>query len=132
MACYLINRSPRASLDEKGAEEENEKWMATVVEEIESLNHNRTWELVCLPESKNPIGCKWVYKKKPIVTEIEKEKFKARLHMRGNHKDTIATAEVEDVVNVEADVHYSRLLLLLFVSVGFHIGLDHSRAYKTK
>lgn len=29
-------------------------------------------------------------------------------HMRANHKDTISIAEVEDVVNGGADVHYSR------------------------
>ncbi|KAE8686874.1 cytochrome P450 71A9-like [Hibiscus syriacus] len=58
--------------------QENNKWMAAMVEEMESLNHNRTWKLVPLPEGKNPIGCKWVYKKKPAVTEKEGEKFKAR------------------------------------------------------
>ncbi|KAE8688676.1 DNA replication licensing factor MCM3 [Hibiscus syriacus] len=38
------------------------------------------------------------------------EAFKAIFgqHMRGNHKDTIIIAEVEDVVNVGADVRYSR------------------------
>ncbi|KAE8691239.1 hypothetical protein F3Y22_tig00110890pilonHSYRG00161 [Hibiscus syriacus] len=54
--------------------QENDKWMAAMVEEMESLNHNRTWELVPLPEGKKPIGCKWVYKKKPAVTEKEGEK----------------------------------------------------------
>ncbi|KAE8726093.1 hypothetical protein F3Y22_tig00007792pilonHSYRG00021 [Hibiscus syriacus] len=84
MVCYLINRLPRASLAGKVAEEsENDKWMASMVEEIESLNHNRTWELVPLPEGKKPIGCKWVYKKKPAVTEKEGEKFKARLIAKG-------------------------------------------------
>ncbi|KAE8658140.1 Retrovirus-related Pol polyprotein from transposon TNT 1-94 [Hibiscus syriacus] len=131
MACYLINRSPRASLAGKVAEEvwtghdqkqdttvvdfeqfpvekpetsqltsggstrddlqdyslardrENDKWMSAMVEEMESLNHNRTWELVTLPEGKKPIGCKWVYKKKPAVTEKEGEKFKARFVAKG-------------------------------------------------
>ncbi|KAE8711146.1 putative ribonuclease H protein [Hibiscus syriacus] len=32
--------------------QENDKWMASMVEEMESLNHNRTWELVRLPEAK--------------------------------------------------------------------------------
>ncbi|KAE8655249.1 hypothetical protein F3Y22_tig00117034pilonHSYRG01568 [Hibiscus syriacus] len=63
--------------------QENDKWMAAMVEEMESLNHNRTWELVRLPEGKKPIGCKWVYKKKPAVTEKEGEKFKARLVAKG-------------------------------------------------
>ncbi|KAE8732872.1 Cinnamyl alcohol dehydrogenase 6 [Hibiscus syriacus] len=38
--------------------QENDKWMAAMVEEMESLNYNRTWELVRLPEGKNPIGYK--------------------------------------------------------------------------
>ncbi|KAE8684070.1 hypothetical protein F3Y22_tig00111154pilonHSYRG00007 [Hibiscus syriacus] len=63
--------------------QENDKWMAAMVEEMESLNHNRTWELVPLPEGKKPIGCKWVYKKKPAATEKEGEKFKARLVAKG-------------------------------------------------
>ncbi|KAE8661582.1 putative ribonuclease H protein [Hibiscus syriacus] len=63
--------------------EENNKWMATMVEEMESLNHNRTWELVHLTEGKKPISCKWVYKKKPAVTEKEREKFKACLVVKG-------------------------------------------------
>ncbi|KAE8699066.1 hypothetical protein F3Y22_tig00110597pilonHSYRG01396 [Hibiscus syriacus] len=54
-------------------------WMAAMVEEMESLNHNRTWELVRLPEGKKPFGCKWVYKKKPTVTEKDEEKFKSLL-----------------------------------------------------
>ncbi|KAE8680841.1 pentatricopeptide repeat-containing protein [Hibiscus syriacus] len=49
--------------------QENDKWMAAMIEEMESLNHNRTWELVPLPEGKKQIGCKWVYKKKPAVIE---------------------------------------------------------------
>ncbi|KAE8731263.1 hypothetical protein F3Y22_tig00002840pilonHSYRG00865 [Hibiscus syriacus] len=63
--------------------QENDKWMVAMVEEMESLNHNRTWELVPLPEGKKSIGCKWVYKKKPAVTEKEGEKFKARLVAKG-------------------------------------------------
>ncbi|KAE8735061.1 hypothetical protein F3Y22_tig00000477pilonHSYRG00233 [Hibiscus syriacus] len=63
----------------------NDKWMATMVEEMKSLNHNCTWELVRLPEGKKSIGCKWVYKKKPAVTEKEGEKFKARLIAKGFH-----------------------------------------------
>ncbi|KAE8708629.1 Cyclic nucleotide-gated ion channel 1 [Hibiscus syriacus] len=58
--------------------QENDKWMAVMVEEMESLNYNRTWELVPLPEGKKPIGCKWVYKKKPAVTEKEGEKIYMR------------------------------------------------------
>ncbi|KAE8721388.1 hypothetical protein F3Y22_tig00016106pilonHSYRG00031 [Hibiscus syriacus] len=63
--------------------QENDKWMVTMVEEMESLNHNRIWELVRLPEGKKPIGCKWVYKKKPTVTGKKGEKFKACFVAKG-------------------------------------------------
>ncbi|KAL0444105.1 UNVERIFIED_CONTAM: Retrovirus-related Pol polyprotein from transposon TNT 1-94 [Sesamum latifolium] len=43
--------------------------MGAMIEEMESLQKNHTWELVQLPEEKKAIRCKWVYKKKPAVSE---------------------------------------------------------------
>ncbi|KAL0440958.1 UNVERIFIED_CONTAM: Retrovirus-related Pol polyprotein from transposon TNT 1-94 [Sesamum radiatum] len=59
--------------------QEKKEWMGAMVEEMESLQKNHTWELVQLFEGKKAIGCKWVYRKKPAVSENEGEKFKARL-----------------------------------------------------
>ena len=50
-----------------------------MVEKMESLHKNLTWELAQLLEGKKAIGCKWVYKKNPAVSEKEREKLKARL-----------------------------------------------------
>ena len=33
-------------------------------EEMESLQKNKTWDLVKLPEGRRTVGCKWIYKKK--------------------------------------------------------------------
>ncbi|KAK4411938.1 Retrovirus-related Pol polyprotein from transposon TNT 1-94 [Sesamum angolense] len=57
--------------------------MGAMVEEMESLQKNHTWELVQLYEGKKAIECKWVYKKKPTVSEKEGKKFKARLAAKG-------------------------------------------------
>ncbi|KAE8667470.1 hypothetical protein F3Y22_tig00112408pilonHSYRG00060 [Hibiscus syriacus] len=81
--CVDENGDDPVTFHDAVTSQENDKWMAAMVEEMESLNHNRTWELVPLPEGKKPIGCKWVYKKKPAVTEKEGEKFKARLVAKG-------------------------------------------------
>ncbi|KAL0303205.1 UNVERIFIED_CONTAM: Retrovirus-related Pol polyprotein from transposon TNT 1-94 [Sesamum radiatum] len=62
--------------------QEKKEWMGAMVEE-ESLRKNYTWEPVQLPKGKKAIGCKWVYKKKPTVSEKEGEKFKARLVAKG-------------------------------------------------
>ncbi|KAE8681319.1 hypothetical protein F3Y22_tig00111330pilonHSYRG00089 [Hibiscus syriacus] len=78
-----VNSDDPVTFHDAVTSQKNDKWMAAMVEEMESLNHNRTWELVPLPEGKKPIGCKWVYKKKPAVTEKEGEKFKARLVAKG-------------------------------------------------
>ncbi|GMI95752.1 cysteine-rich RLK (RECEPTOR-like protein kinase) 8 [Hibiscus trionum] len=50
-----------------------------MVEKVESLQKNHTWELARLPEGKKAIGCKLVYKRKLAVSEKEGGKFKARL-----------------------------------------------------
>lgn len=37
-------------------------WMGAMVEEMESLKKNETYDLVRLPQGNEVIGCKWVYK----------------------------------------------------------------------
>jgi hypothetical protein len=62
---------------------EKDKWMEAMVEEMESLSKNKTWELTELPKGKKPIGCKWVFKRKEAVSEKEGERFKAQLVAKG-------------------------------------------------
>lgn len=45
---------------------------------IQALELNKTWKIVDVPENKNHIGCKWVYKIKCKV-DGSIERFKARL-----------------------------------------------------
>ena len=49
-----------------------------MIEEMEALHKNHTWELVKLPLGKTPVGCKWVF----IVdhnANDSTERYKARL-----------------------------------------------------
>ena len=43
------------------------------VEEMGSLQKNKTWESLKLSKGKKAIGCKWVYRKKEALSEIEGE-----------------------------------------------------------
>ena len=44
-------------------------------EEIDAIEKNKTWELVSLPQGKDVIGAKWVYKTKLNANEnVEKYK----------------------------------------------------------
>ena len=46
--------------------EENQcsEWKIAIEQEYESILKNNTWDLVELPEGKQTIGCKWLYKPK--------------------------------------------------------------------
>jgi hypothetical protein len=52
-----------------------------MVEELEALKKNKTWELIDLPKGKNTIGCKWIYSVKQNA-EGKVERYKARLVAR--------------------------------------------------
>ena len=54
------------------------KWKTAMDEEIKATHHNNTWEMTELPKGSQPIGVKWVFKKKMNAQE-EIERYKARL-----------------------------------------------------
>ena len=53
-----------------------------MLEEISSLEKHNTWDLVDLPEGKNLVGCKWVFKTKRDANG-DVDRFKARLVAQG-------------------------------------------------
>ena len=54
-----------------------------MMEEMESLHRNETWVLVKRPKGIRIVGCKWVYRKKEGIPEVETTRFKARLVAKG-------------------------------------------------
>lgn len=79
----LVSNNDLVSFHEVVYSLEKDKWMTGMIKEMKSLHHNRTWELVQLPQDKKAIWCKWVYRRKPLVLEKEGEIFKARLVSKG-------------------------------------------------
>ena len=61
---------------------DSNKWLAAMQSEIESMHTNKVWTLVDAPEDINPIGCKWIFKKK-IGADGQIETYKARLVAKG-------------------------------------------------
>ncbi|MCO5591892.1 hypothetical protein L7F22_045885 [Adiantum nelumboides] len=58
------------------------KWEQAMQSEYNSIIANETWELTELPQGKQALPCKWVYKKK-YMTEDSEPKYKARLVAKG-------------------------------------------------
>nr|GEX62198.1 retrovirus-related Pol polyprotein from transposon TNT 1-94 [Tanacetum cinerariifolium] len=61
---------------------QHEEWRGAMKDELECIQRNRTWEQADLPEGKNVIGLKWIYKTK-FLADGSIEKYKARLVVRG-------------------------------------------------
>jgi hypothetical protein len=61
---------------------EGKLWKDSMVEEMESLQKNETWDLVNFPSGRNHVNRKWVFKKKTIVAGQVK-KLKDRLVAKG-------------------------------------------------
>uniref|UniRef100_A0A803QIQ0 Reverse transcriptase Ty1/copia-type domain-containing protein n=1 Tax=Cannabis sativa TaxID=3483 RepID=A0A803QIQ0_CANSA len=55
----------------------------TMDEEIESLNKNKTSDLVLKPTGERVIGCKWVLRIKDGIHGLEEMRYKARLLAKG-------------------------------------------------
>lgn len=60
-------------------------WTAAMKEEITALHDNGTWTLVPLPQDREPIGCKWVFRVKQNP-DGSVHKLKARLVAKGFHQ----------------------------------------------
>ena len=58
------------------------KWKVAIMEEIQALEKNRTWEISELPKGKNPVGCKWIVTVKHNA-DGSVNRFKARLVAKG-------------------------------------------------
>ena len=78
-----------------------------MLEEIESLHQNETWDLIPLPHGKRAIGCKWIFKKKEGTSISGGEHYKARLVAKGY-------AQKEGIISMRFS-HLS-LSIILFVS----------------
>ncbi|GJR15625.1 retrovirus-related pol polyprotein from transposon TNT 1-94 [Tanacetum coccineum] len=59
-----------------------EEWRVAIEEELSAIERNQTWELFDLPEGKNLISLKWIYKTK-YLADGSIQKYKARLVVRG-------------------------------------------------
>lgn len=60
----------------------SKKWIEVMKEEYKSMQDNKVWELVPLPEGVKPIGCKWIFKTKRD-SNGNVERYKACLITKG-------------------------------------------------
>ncbi|KAJ1691007.1 hypothetical protein LUZ63_015162 [Rhynchospora breviuscula] len=88
----------------------DKKWRDAMDEEIAAIEKNDTWKLVESPEECQPIGIKWVYKKK-MNAQGKVERYKARLVAKGYRQK--AGIDYDEVFAPVARMETIRLLISL-------------------
>jgi transposase InsO family protein len=102
------------------SKDKQRNWIKAAEEEIKSLNQNNTWILCDLPEGKNAIDNKWVFKLKKNPGNQESQ-YKARLVAKGftqkwgeDYNDTVAPV-----------ARYTTLRALLAVATSKKLQVSH-------
>jgi hypothetical protein len=99
--------------------EDGNLWKRAMDEEMTSLYKNEAWDLVELLNGRNPIGRKWVFKKK-LNAEGKVEKYKDRLVAKGY-------SQVEGIYFGEIFSHVAKLTYIIFllsVAVAFDFEVE--------
>ena len=87
-------------------------WKQAMVEEMTALHSSGTWDLVTLPASKTPVGCRWVYTIK-IGPDDRVDHLKDQLVAKGYTQ--VYGYDYYDTFSLVAKIAYIHLLLSMDV-----------------
>ena len=86
-----------------------------MIEEIESLQNNHTWQLVEKPKNQKIVDCKRVFKRKEGIPGLEDVKFKAHLVEKGyTQKEGMNFNEVFSLVVKHSSIKVLFIMVSLF------------------
>ena len=132
-----IRKDP-VSFSQAMESDDSSKWMEAMNEELKSLAHNGVWDLIELPNSCKPVGCKWVFKTKSDA-KGNIERFKARLVSKGftqkegiDYKDTLSPVSKKDSLRIIVALvaHFYSLRIIMALVAHFDLEL-HQMDVKT-
>lgn len=117
--------------------DDSDKWVNAMNEEIKSMNDNKVWELVELPEGQKRVGCKWIFKTK-LDSQGNIERHKARLVAKGfnqregiDYNETFSPVSKKDSLRIILALvaHYDLELHQMDVKTAFLNGSLEEEVY---
>jgi hypothetical protein len=93
-------------------------WKKAMDEEMADLDKNEAWDLVEFHIGINPIGRKWVFKKK-LNAKVKVDKYKAQLVVKGYSQ--VEGIDFGEIFSPPAKLTSFRFLLLVVVSFDFEV-----------
>ena len=117
-AVSIESESDPATYEEAMADVDSDHWVKAMKAELESMDSNQVWDLIELPANIEPIGCKWVYKRKR-GSDGKVETFKARLIAKGyTQREGI---DYEETFSLVAMIKSIRILLSITACLDYEI-----------
>ena len=68
----LLDNGEPSNYAEAMVSPDSEAWLEAMRSELKSMDENQVWDLVDPPPGVTAIGCKWVFKKKPMWMEMSR------------------------------------------------------------
>ncbi|KAI5349975.1 hypothetical protein L3X38_002866 [Prunus dulcis] len=115
----------------------NEQWLQAMKSELNSMEKNKVWELVQLPQGCRPIGCKWIFKTKKDSKGLI-DRYKARLVAKGftqqagvDYNETFSPVSTKDSFRVMMALvaHFNLYLHQMDVKTAFLNGDLYEEIY---
>lgn len=95
-----------------------EVWKMAMDREMQAIERNKTWVLVDRPAQSKPIGLKWLFKRKPDATSLDK-RHKARLVAKGYAQRY--GVDFDETFAPVARIETIRLILALSAILGWKV-----------
>ncbi|GJW34177.1 hypothetical protein Tco_0054209 [Tanacetum coccineum] len=97
---------------------ESDKWLNAMNVEMQSIKHNKVWDLVDLPPNGKTVGSKWIFKKKTDIDEVV-HTFKAHLVAKG-FTQTYGV-DYEEILSPIVEIRAIRILIATSTYYGYEI-----------
>jgi hypothetical protein len=121
---YLVDDTP-STIEEAYSSPDANFWKEAIRSEMDSIMYNATWEVVQHPYGCNPIGSKWVFKKK-LRPDGTIERYKVRLVIK-----CYSQKEGEDFFDTYSPVaRLTTIRVLLYLPASYGL-LVHQMDVKT-